>query len=140
VAAVVRRYFSPRPGNICVHRQLAPYLSLAVKSTTTDANNHVDQAANLTGHALLGALVAYLRGGSAAAGATGGVAGETAAGIIRDTLYPSMAVNALSEEQKANISALSLLAAGLAGRVTGDSSVVGVQAAAAGKRRWRITI
>jgi len=112
---------------------LAPYLSLAVKNATTDANNHVNEAANLAGHALAGALVAYLQGGSAAAGAVGGSSGEVAASIVSGIFYPGIAASELSEEQKANISAVSSLAAGLAGGIIGDSSMAGVQAAAAGK-------
>jgi hypothetical protein len=72
--------------------------------------DHSEQA----GHTLVGALVAYLQGGSTVAGVTGGAAGEAVAGIIRYTLYPVIAASALSEEQKANISAVSSLAAGSA--------------------------
>ena len=107
---------------------LAPYLSLAVKKATTDANNHVNEAANLAGHALAGALVAYLQGGSAAAGAVGGSSGEVAASIVSGIFYPGIAASALSEEQKANIRAVSSLAAGLVGGIIGDSSMAGVQA------------
>jgi hypothetical protein len=77
---------------------------------------------------LAGALVAYLQGGSAAAGAVGGSSGEVAASIVSGIFYPGIAASALSEEQKANIRAVSSLAAGLVGGIIGDSSMAGVQA------------
>jgi len=52
---------------------------------------------------------------------------------VSGIFYPGIAASELSEEQKANISAVSSLAAGLAGGIIGDSSMAGVQAAAAGK-------
>nr|WP_328803051.1 VENN motif pre-toxin domain-containing protein [Rouxiella aceris] len=53
--------------------------------------------------------------------------------MISAELYPGIKAADLTNEQKANISALSTLAAGLAGGVLNDSSMAGVQAAAAGK-------
>jgi filamentous hemagglutinin len=111
---------------------LAPYLSEAVKIATTK-EGEVNVPANLAGHALAGALIAYLQGGSLSAGAVGGAGGEAAARLISAELYPGIKAADLTNEQKANISALSTLAAGLAGGVLNDSSMAGVQAAAAGK-------
>jgi filamentous hemagglutinin len=111
---------------------LAPYLSEAVKIATTK-EGEVNVPANLAGHALAGALIAYLQGGSLSARAVGGAGGEAAARVISAELYPGIKAADLTNEQKANISALSTLAAGLAGGVLNDSSMAGVQAAAAGK-------
>ncbi|MFF6011244.1 hemagglutinin repeat-containing protein [Rahnella sp. R3(2024)] len=112
---------------------LAPYLSLAVKAATTDAKGNVNQAENITGHALAGAVVAYLQGGSVTGGAAGAATGELAAQLIAKELYPGVKPENLTNEQKANVSALSTLAAGLAGGVAGNSSVAAGTGAVAGK-------
>ena len=112
---------------------LAPYLSLAVKAATTDAKGNVNQAENITGHALAGAVVAYLQGGSVTGGAAGAATGELAAQLIAKELYPGVKPENLTNEQKANVSALSTLAAGLAGGVAGNSSVAAGTGGIAGK-------
>ena len=112
---------------------LAPYLSLAVKAATTDAKGNVNQAENITGHALAGAVVTYLQGGSVTGGAAGAATGELAAQLIAKELYPGIKPENLTNEQKANVSALSTLAAGLAGGVAGNSSVAAGTGGIAGK-------
>jgi len=110
---------------------LAPYLALAVKKAAGD--NH---AANITGHALAGAVVAYLQGGSVAGGAAGAVEGELAAKIIADQLYPNRDPSTLTNDEKSNVSALSTLAAGLAGGVAGNS----LNAAGTGAVNGKVTV
>jgi filamentous hemagglutinin len=95
---------------------LAPYLSLAVKKATEG-----DPTANIAGHALAGAVIAYLQGGSVSGGAAGAAGGELAARAIMAEIYPGRSVESLSNDEKSNISALSTLAAGLAGGVAGNS-------------------
>ncbi|MES4611351.1 VENN motif pre-toxin domain-containing protein [Ewingella sp. CoE-038-23] len=95
---------------------LAPYLSLAVKKATEG-----DPTANIAGHALAGAVIAYLQGGSVSGGAAGAAGGELAARAIMAEIYPGRSVESLSNDEKSNISALSLLSAGLAGGVAGNS-------------------
>ncbi|XBS70623.1 VENN motif pre-toxin domain-containing protein [Acerihabitans sp. KWT182] len=112
---------------------LAPYLSQAVKAATTDSAGNVNVAENALGHALVGGLVAYLQGNSAVAGAVGGAGGELAAEAIRAELYPDTATADLTEEQKQTISALSTLAAGLAGTVAGTGAAGTATGAGAGK-------
>jgi len=107
---------------------LAPYLSLAVKDATGK-----DEVANLTGHALAGAVVAYLQGSSVTGGAAGAATGELAAYLITQELYPGKDPAELTNDQKANVSALSTLAAGLAGGVAGNSSMAAGTGAIAGK-------
>ena len=107
---------------------LAPYLSAVVKKATGD-----NIAANTAGHALVGGVIAWLQGGSAAGGAAGAAAGELAATAIASELYPGIEPGNLTNEQKANISALSTLAAGLAGGVAGDSSYAAGAGAVGGK-------
>lgn len=107
---------------------LAPYLSQEVKKVTGDS-----AVANTVGHALAGAVTAYIQGGSVTGGAAGGAAGELAAKIIISAFYPNTKPEDLTEDQKANVSALSTLAAGLAGGVAGNSSLASVQGAIAGK-------
>ena len=89
---------------------LAPYLSLAVKKATEG-----DPTANIAGHALAGAVIAYLQGGSVSGGAAGAAGGELAAKLITAQLYPNRDPSTLTNDEKSNISALSTLAAGLAG-------------------------
>ncbi|MCW2104141.1 UNVERIFIED_ORG: filamentous hemagglutinin [Rahnella aquatilis] len=112
---------------------LAPYLSLAVKAATTDAKGNVNEVENITGHVLAGAVVAYLQGGSVSGGAAGAATSELAAQLIAKELYPGINPENLTNEQKANVSALSTLAAGLAGGVAGNSSVAAGTGAVAGK-------
>jgi filamentous hemagglutinin len=112
---------------------LAPYLSLAVKAATTDSKGNVSEAENITGHALAGAVVAYLQGSSVSGGAAGAATGELAAQLIAKELYPEVKPENLTNDQKANVSALSTLAAGLAGGVAGNSSVAAGTGAVAGK-------
>jgi len=90
-------------------------------------------AANTAGHALVWGVIAWLQGGSAAGGAAGAAAGELAATAIASELYPGIEPGNLTNEQKANISALSTLAAGLAGGVAGDSSYAAGAGAVGGK-------
>lgn len=112
---------------------LAPYLSLAVKAATTDAKGNVNEVENITGHVLAGAVVAYLQGGSVSGGAAGAATSELAEQLIAKELYPGINPENLTNEQKANVSALSTLAAGLAGGVAGDSSFAAGTGAVAGK-------
>jgi len=93
-----------------------------VKTATTDENGKVNVAANALGHALAGGLVAYLQGNSA-----------PAAQAIMAELYPNKKVSELTEEQKQTISALSSMAAGLAGAVAGNSGAGGAVGVVAGK-------
>ena len=81
---------------------LAPYLSQEVKKVTGDS-----AVANTVGHALAGAVTAYIQGGSVTGGAAGGAAGELAAKIIISAFYPNTKPEDLTEDQKANVSALS---------------------------------
>lgn len=112
---------------------LAPYLSLAVKKATTDKDNNVNDAGNIAGHALAGAVVAYLQGGSVAGGAAGAAGGELAAKAIMEAYYPGRTVESLSNTEKSNISAISTLAAGLAGGVAGNSTNAAGTGAVSGK-------
>ncbi|TPG55388.1 hemagglutinin repeat-containing protein [Ewingella americana] len=112
---------------------LAPYLSLAVKKATTDKDNNVNGPANIAGHALAGAVIAYLQGGSVAGGAAGAAGGELAAKAIMEVYYPGRTVESLSNAEKSNISAISTLAAGLAGGVAGNSTNAAGTGAVSGK-------
>ncbi|MGP6470424.1 VENN motif pre-toxin domain-containing protein [Rahnella aceris] len=104
-----------------------------MKAATTDAKGNVNEVENITGHALAGAVVAYLQGGSVSGGAAGAATGELAAQLIAKELYPGVKPENLTNDQKANVSALSTLAAGLAGGVAGNSSVAAGTGAVAGK-------
>ncbi|MES4611338.1 VENN motif pre-toxin domain-containing protein [Ewingella sp. CoE-038-23] len=110
---------------------LVPYLSLAVKKATEG-----DPTANIAGHALAGAVIAYLQGRSVSGGAAGAAGGELAARAIMAEIYPGRSVESLSNDEKSNIRALSLLAAGLAGGIA-DSSL---NAAGTGAVGGKVTV
>ncbi|MBP5076373.1 hemagglutinin repeat-containing protein [Pseudomonas chlororaphis] len=106
----------------------APYLAQTVKEMTEG-----DAAANLMAHAVLGAVLARAGGNSALAGAGGAVAAEVTAKLIRSQLYGGVSNEELTPEQKQTISALSTLAAGIAGSAVGKDALNAVAAAQVGK-------
>lgn len=106
---------------------LAPYLAREIK-TRTQGNT----AANAAAHAVAGALVALVSGNNVAAGAAGAASGELAAKIISEQYYGKDASD-LTEAEKQNVSALSQLAAGLAGGLVADSTAGAVGGSVAGK-------
>ena len=107
----------------------SPYLATLIKKQVGEDN----KAANAMAHAVLGAVVAELNNQSAAAGGLGAGGGELAAHVILDTLFPGKKVSDLSESEKQQVSALSQLAAGLAGGLTTGDVAGAVTAAQAGK-------
>ncbi|WP_340611664.1 hemagglutinin repeat-containing protein [Xenorhabdus bharatensis] len=106
----------------------APSLANAVKAAT-DGN----QATNLLAHAILGGVIAEMKGGSTIAGATGAVGGELAASAIAQALYPGKASSELTPDEKEKISNLSTLAGGIAAGLTTDSTAGGVEGAQSAK-------
>uniref|UniRef100_UPI000B0ADC88 hemagglutinin repeat-containing protein n=1 Tax=Pseudomonas corrugata TaxID=47879 RepID=UPI000B0ADC88 len=106
----------------------APYLAQAVKDMTEG-----DATANLMAHAVLGAVIARAGGNSALAGATGAVAAEVTARLIRNELYAGVSDEELTQEQKQTISALATLAGGIGGAVTGKDALSAVASAQIGK-------
>ncbi len=106
---------------------LAPYLAREIK-TRTQGNT----AANVAAHAVAGALVALVSGNNVAAGAAGAASGELAAKIISEQYY-GKDPSALTEAEKQNVSALSQLAAGLAGGLIADNTAGAVGGSVAGK-------
>ncbi len=110
----------------------SPYLATEIKKLTTNPlTGKVDIAANAMAHAVLGAVTAQLNNQSAVAGGLGAGGGELAARVIAGQLFPDKKLDQLSESEKQQVSALSQLAAGLAGAlVTGDTAgaVTGAQA------------
>ncbi|MDT3607505.1 hemagglutinin repeat-containing protein [Cronobacter dublinensis] len=107
----------------------APYLAEQVKKQIGEDNI----AANAIAHAIVGGIVAELSGRNGLAGAAGAASGELAAKALMTELYPGKTASQLSEEEKQTLSALSTLAAGLAGGVVGDSSDSAFTGAQAGK-------
>nr|WP_277268659.1 hemagglutinin repeat-containing protein [Pantoea septica] len=116
---------------------MAPYLANAIKKATTtydaQGNEHTDVLANTMAHAVAGAVLAQIAGGSAAAGAAGAAGGELAAKAIVKVMYPGTDIRDLTESQKQTVSALSQMAAGLAGGIASDSALGGGTGAGAGK-------
>ncbi len=108
----------------------APYLATIIKQQT--GNN---DTARIMAQAVLGAVVAQMQGNSAVAGAAGAAGGEAIAKVIAEQLYGVKGndTSGLSEEQKQTISALSTLAAGLAGAAIGSDTAGALAAALAGK-------
>lgn len=107
----------------------APYLAREIKERVGENN----VAANAMAHALLGAITAQLNNQSAVAGAVGAGGGELAARVIVEIRFPGRDINSLSEGEKQEVSALSQLAAGLAGGIASDSTAGAVTASQAGK-------
>jgi len=70
----------------------------------------------------LGAITAQLNNQSAVAGAVGAGGGELAARVIVEIRFPGRDISSLSEGEKQEVSALSQLAAGLAGGIASDST------------------
>ncbi|WP_259758239.1 hemagglutinin repeat-containing protein [Pseudomonas sp. GCEP-101] len=102
----------------------APYVATLIKKQTGDNNT-----ARIMAQAVLGAIVANAQGNSGVAGAAGAATGE----LIATTVYPNKKPEDLTESERQIVSALSTLAAGMAGGLaTGDSAGV-VSAAGAGK-------
>ncbi|HEJ9031773.1 TPA: hemagglutinin repeat-containing protein [Serratia marcescens] len=105
----------------------SPYLATEIKKRVGEENI----AANAMAHAVLGAVTAQLNNQSAAAGGLGAGGGELTARYIAGQLFPGKTAEQLSESEKQQVSALSQLAAGLAGGLaTGDTAgaVTGGQA------------
>ncbi len=105
----------------------SPYLATEIKKRVGEDNI----AANAMAHAVLGAVTAQLNNQSATAGGLGAGSGELAARYIAGELFPGKTAQQLSESEKQQVSALSQLAAGLAGGLaTGDTAgaVTGGQA------------
>ena len=110
----------------------SPYLATEIKKLTT-TDGQVNVAANAMAHAVLGAVTTQLNNQSAVAGGLGAGGGELAARYIAGRLFPGKTAEQLSESEKQQLSALSELAAGLAGGLaTGDTGGA-VTAAQAGK-------
>ncbi len=106
----------------------APYLAREIKACIGDDN----VAANAMAHAVLGAIAAQLNNQSAVAGAVGAGGGELVARVILSEMFQGRKISDLTESEKQQVSALSQLAAGLAGGLVSDSTagvVTGSQAA-----------
>ncbi|CAI1788068.1 Filamentous hemagglutinin [Serratia proteamaculans] len=95
----------------------APYLAREIKARIGDDN----VAANAMAHAVLGAIAAQLNNQSAVAGAVGAGGGELVARVILSEMFQGRKISELTESEKQQVSALSQLAAGLAGGLAADS-------------------
>nr|WP_275253746.1 hemagglutinin repeat-containing protein [Achromobacter xylosoxidans] len=107
----------------------APYLATEIKRRIGEDN----PAANAMAHAVLGAVTAQLNGQSPLAGGLGAGGGELAARVIARQLFPGKDPDALSETEKQQVSALSQLAAGIAGGLSTGDAAGGVTGAQAGR-------
>ncbi|GLR10269.1 Contact-dependent inhibition of growth factor CdiA [Mixta theicola] len=115
---------------------LNPWAAQVIKQETTGADGHVNVAANAMAHAVWGAVAAQMSGGSAASGAAGAFSGELAARYIAQYRFGADTpekIEALSEEQRQELSLMSTLAAGLAGGLAGNSTAAATTGAQAGK-------
>nr|WP_318652510.1 hemagglutinin repeat-containing protein [Pseudomonas sp. PDM19] len=102
----------------------APYVATLIKQQT--GNN---DTARIMAQAVLGAIVASAQGNSGVAGAAGAATGE----LIAQQLYPNKPHDQLTENERQIVSALSTLAAGMAGGLTSGDSAGAFAAAGAGK-------
>jgi len=114
---------SGQGGTQVASNALAPYAAQLI-GQKFDGNHGSDPnaAAQLLSHALLGAVLAEVNGGSAGGGALAGATGEVAAQVLTKALYGTDAKpNDLSEQDKQMIVALSQAVGALVGGMTGDS-------------------
>ncbi|MEK9498090.1 VENN motif pre-toxin domain-containing protein, partial [Photorhabdus sp. P32] len=116
----------------------APYLSNAVKKVTYGDKAYEqltpeEKATNVVAHAILGGVIAELKGGSAIAGSVGAAGGELAASVIAGALYPDKKLSELTADEKEKISHLSTLAGGIAAGLVTDSTAGGVDGAQTAK-------
>lgn len=112
----------------------SPYLATEIKKLTTNPlTGEVNVAVNAMAHAVLGAVTAQLNNQSGVAGGLGAGGGELAARYIAGQLFPGKKASELSESEKQQVSALSQLAAGLAGGLATGDTAGGVTAAQTGK-------
>ncbi len=110
----------------------SPYLATEIKKLTT-VNGEVNVAANALAHTILGAVTAELNNQSAVAGGLGAGGGELAARFIAKELFSNKDISELTESEKQQVSALSQLAAGLAGGISTGNIEGAVTAAQTGK-------
>ncbi|WP_311752879.1 VENN motif pre-toxin domain-containing protein, partial [Proteus columbae] len=111
----------------------SPYLATEIKKLTT-VNGEVNVATNALAHTILGAVTAELNNQSAVAGGLGAGGGELAARYIANKLFPNKKISDLTESEKQQVSALSQLAAGLAGGISTGNIEGAVTAAQTGEK------
>lgn len=99
----------------------------------TTVNGEVNFAANALAHTILGAVTAELNNQLAVAGGLGAGGGELAVRYIAKELFPNKDISELTESEKQQVSALSQLAAGLAGGISTGNIEGAVTAAQTGK-------
>ena len=113
----------------------APYLATMVKdlTTTRDGNGeeHVNLAANVMAHALLGGVLAGLGDKDATAGAVGAGSAPLMARAIAKTMYNSDDPETLNDAQKAELSQLTMAAGGMVGLVVSKGVLTDAATAAA---------
>ncbi|MDC9589540.1 hemagglutinin repeat-containing protein [Xenorhabdus sp. XENO-10] len=116
----------------------APYLANAVKELTYGGKPYEqltaeEKATNLVAHAILGGVIAEMKGGSASAGAVGAANGELAASAIAGVLYAGKTMDELSPDEQEKVSNLSTIAGGLAAGLATDSTAGGISGAQTAK-------
>ncbi|WP_408626181.1 two-partner secretion domain-containing protein [Dryocola clanedunensis] len=111
----------------------SPYVADVIHSQTMNADGTTNLATNAMAHAVWGAIAAAAGENNAVAGATGAVSGELMGRYVASELYPGVDPKDMTGEQKATISALGTLAAGLAGGVTGGDVANAVAGAQTGR-------
>ncbi|SET27177.1 hemagglutinin repeat-containing protein [Thorsellia anophelis] len=111
----------------------APYLAEAIKKATTNPDGSINLEANLGAHAILGALLSHANGNNAFAGGLSTLSAKVAAQLVKEQLYGNKPFEDLTEAERQNISALSQIAAGLAGGLAAGSSSDAAQGALVGK-------
>ncbi|MGS0541020.1 VENN motif pre-toxin domain-containing protein [Xanthomonas oryzae] len=131
VTTVVVGGISGQGGTQVATNALAPYAAQLIgKTFDPNHGSNPNAALQLVSHAVLGALLAEVKGGSVAGGALAGAGGELAAHYLTQTLYGDdpraidpvtgkFNPNLLPEQDKQMIVALSQAAGAIAGGMTG---------------------
>ena len=106
---------------------LAPYAASMIGQQFGHGENR-NEAAQLLSHAVLGAVLAQVNGGSAAAGAVSAAGAEAASNYIAKELYPyavtpngDIDASLLTPEQRQNLSSLGAAVGAIGGGLVGNS-------------------
>ena len=127
VSAVIAGYGGGQGAGQVASNALAPYAASLIGQQFGHGENR-NEAAQLLSHAVLGAVLAQVNGGSATAGAVSAAGAEAASNYIAKELYPyavtpngDIDASLLTPEQRQNLSSLGAAVGAIGGGLVGNS-------------------
>ena len=127
VSAAIAGYGGGQGAGQVASNALAPYAASLIGQQFGHGENR-NEAAQLLSHAVLGAVLAQVNGGSAAAGAVSAAGAEAASNYIAKELYPyavtpngDIDASLLTPEQRQNLSSLGAAVGAIGGGLVGNS-------------------